>query len=192
MKPIQNTFTDHIKGLYEGHEVAPPNGMQDSIFNKLDSQANSDVSSSASMTSKAVLAAAVVLIGVAWYLMPTNDDAVSEEILTEEVVVEEVVAEEVAVEEVAVEEVVAKEAVTEEVVSTVVVPAETKSIESSNPVVEVKENPVVGEEIKTSSVVATPPVEVIQETEEAKVKEEEEDKKEDVEWVLPAKLKVDE
>ncbi len=187
MKPVQDTFTSHIKGLYEGHEVAPPKGMQDSIFNQLDSQANSGDSSSVSMTSKAVLVAAVVLVGAAWYLMPTNEEVVIEEISIEEVVVEEVVVEKAVVEEVVVEEVVV-----EEVASTVVVPAETKSIESSNPVVEVEKTTVASEKVETPSVVATPPVEVVKETEEPKVKEEVEEKKEDVEWVLPAKLEVDE
>jgi len=187
MKPVQDTFTSHIKGLYEGHEVAPPKGMQDSIFNQLDSQANSGVSSSVSMTSKAVLVAAVVLVGAAWYLMPTNEEVVIEEIATQEVVVEEVVVEKAVVEEVVVEEVVV-----EEVASTVVVPAETKSIDSSNPVVEVEKTTVVSEKVETPLVVATPPVEVVKETEEPKVKEEVKEKKEDVEWVLPAKLEVDE
>jgi hypothetical protein len=177
MKPVQDTFTSHIKGLYEGHEVAPPKGMQDSVFNQLDSQANSGVSSSVSMTSKAVLVAAVVLVGAAWYLMPTNEEVVIEEIATQEVVVEKAVVEEVAVEEVA---------------STVVVPAETKSIDSSNPVVEVEKTTVVSEKVETPSIVATPPVEVVKETEEPKVKEEVIEEKEDVEWVLPAKLEVDE
>ena len=182
MKPVQDTFTSHIKGLYEGHEVAPPKGMQDSVFNQLDSQANSGVSSSVSMTSKAVLVAAVVLVGAAWYLMPTNEEVVIEEIATQEVVVEKAVVEEVAVEEV----------VVEEVASTVVVPAETKSIVTSNPVVEVEKTTVVSEKVETPSVVATPPVEVVKETEGPKVKEEVIEKKEEVEWVLPAKLEVDE
>jgi hypothetical protein len=187
MKPVQDTFNSHIKGLYEGHEVAPPKGMQDSIFNQLDSQANSNVSSSVSMTSKAIFVAAVVIVGAAWYLMPTNEEVVIEEISTEEVVVEEVVVEKAVAEEVVVEE-----AVVEEVASTVVVPAETKSIETSNPVVDEEGATVVSEKVETPSVVATPSVEVVKETEEPKIKEEVEEKKEDVEWVLPAKLKVDE
>lgn len=192
MKPVQDTFTSHIKGLYEGHEVAPPKGMQDSVFNQLDSQANSGVSSSVSMTSKAVLVAAVVLVGAAWYLMPTNEEVVIEEIATQEVVVEKAVIEEVEEEEVVVEKAVVEEVAVEEVASTVVVPAETKSIDSSDPVAEVEKTTVVSEKVETPSVVATPPVKVVKETEEPKVKEEVKEKKEDVEWVLPAKLEVDE
>ena len=171
MKPVQDTFTNHIQGLYDGHEVAPPQGMQESVFNKLDSSVNSGVSGSTSLTSKAILGAAVVLIGFAWFLMP----------VTEEVVIEEVVVEEVVVVEEAVNTVIVDDA---QVTSTVAVPTKNESIETSNTSVEVKENIVLTEEIVTPSIVATPPVEVVQDTEE--------EKKEAIEWVLPAKLKVDE
>ena len=60
MKPVQDTFTSHIQGLYDGHEVAPPQGMKDSVFNQLDSE----VSGSSSLTSKAILGAAVVSSGL--------------------------------------------------------------------------------------------------------------------------------
>jgi hypothetical protein len=181
MKPVQDTFTNHIQGLYDGHEVAPPQGMQESVFNKLDSSVNSGVSGSTSLTSKAILGAAVVLIGFAWFLMPVTEEVVVEEVVVEEVVVEEVVVEEVVVVEEAVNTVIVDDA---QVTSTVAVPTKNESIETSNTSVEVKENIVLTEEIVTPSIVATPPVEVVQDTEE--------EKKEAIEWVLPAKLKVDE
>jgi len=189
MKPVQDTFTNHIQGLYAGHEVAPPQGMQESVFNKLDSSVNSGVSGSTSLTSKAILGAAVVLIGFAWFLMPVTEKVVVEEAVVEEVVVVEeavVVVEEVVVEEVVVEEAEVNTVIVEDaqVTSTVAVPTKNESIETSNTSVEVKENIVQTEEIVTPSIVATPPVEVVQDTEE--------DKKEAIEWVLPAKLKVDE
>jgi len=64
--------------------------------------------------------------------------------------------------------------------------------------VEVEENivlteEVLTEEVVTPSIVATPPVETVQKViEDQKTIEKVEEKKEAVEWVLPAKLKVDE
>jgi hypothetical protein len=173
MKPVQDTFTSHIQGLYDGHEVAPPQGMKDSVFNQLDSEA----SGVSGLTSKAVLVAAVVIVGFAWFLMPETDVVVEPEIVVEQVVVadEAVVADEVVVVEEAVE----------------VVTAKTESVE-------VEENIVLSEDIlseegATLPVVATPPVETVQkDNEEQKTIDKVEEKKEAVEWVLPAKLKVDE
>ena len=64
--------------------------------------------------------------------------------------------------------------------------------------VEVKENIVLSEKIlteedETPAVVVTPPVNTVQKViEDQKTIEKVEEKKEAVEWVLPAKLKVDE
>ena len=184
MKPVQDTFTSHIQGLYDGHEVAPPQGMKDSVFNQLDSEA----SGVSGLTSKAVLVAAVVIVGFAWFLMPETDVVVEPEIVVEQVVVadEAVVADEVVVvdEAVVVEETVVASSVE-------VVTAKTESVE-------VEENIVLSEDIlseegATLPVVASPPVETVQkDIEEQKTIDKVEEKKEAVEWVLPAKLKVDE
>ena len=184
MKPVQDTFTSHIQGLYDGHEVAPPQGMKDSVFNQLDSEA----SGVSGLTSKAVLVAAVVIVGFAWFLMPETDVVVEPEIVVEQVVVadEAVVADEVVVVE---EAVVVEETVVASSVE--VVTAKTESVE-------VEENIVLSEDIlseegATLPVVATPPVETVQkDNEEQKTIDKVEEKKEAVEWVLPAKLKVDE
>jgi len=184
MKPVQDTFTSHIQGLYDGHEVAPPQGMKDSVFNQLDSEA----SGVSGLTSKAVLVAAVVIVGFAWFLMPETDVVVEPEIVVEQVVVadEAVVADEVVVVE---EAVVVEETVVASSVE--VVTAKTESVE-------VEENIVLSEDIlseegATLPVVASPPVETVQkDIEEQKTIDKVEEKKEAVEWVLPAKLKVDE
>ncbi|MFB1018910.1 MAG: hypothetical protein QMC37_01545, partial [Flavobacteriales bacterium] len=86
--------------------------MKDSVFNQLDSEA----SGVSGLTSKAVLVAAVVIVGFAWFLMPETDVVVEPEIVVEQVVVadEAVVADEVVVVEEAVvveETVVVDEAV---------------------------------------------------------------------------------
>ncbi len=185
MKPVQDTFTSHIQGLYDGHEVAPPQGMKDSVFNQLDSEA----SGVSGLTSKAVLVAAVVIVGFAWFLMPETDVVVEPEIVVEQVVVadEAVVADEVVVVEEAV--VIEETVVVDEAVE--VVTAKTESVV-------VEENIVLSEDIlseegATLPVVASPPVETVQkDNEEQKTIDKVEEKKEAVEWVLPAKLKVDE
>ena len=170
MKPVQDTFTSHIQGLYDGHEVAPPQGMKDSVFNQLDSE----VSGSSGLTSKAILGAAVVIVGFAWFFMPETDVVVEPLIAVKQVVVSD---ETVVVDDA----VVVEEAVVVHVSS-----------------VEVEENIVLSEDVlreegATPPVVATPPAATVQkDIEEQKTIEKVEEKKEAVEWVLPAKLKVDE
>ena len=188
MKPVQDTFTSHIQGLYDGHEVAPPQGMKDAVFSQLDSE----VSGTSGLTSKAVLAAGVVIVGFAWFLMPETDVMVEPDIAVEQVVVanEAVVADKVVVVD---EAVVAS--------SVEVVTAKTESVEvatAKTESVEVEENILLSEDIlseegATLPVVASPPVETVQkDIEEQKTIDKVEEKKEAVEWVLPAKLKVDE
>ena len=195
MKPIKDIFSSHIQGLYKGHEVDAPGSVQDGVFNQLDAINGSTASGSASggFTSKAVLGAAVVIVGFAWYLMPVSED---------QVVVDEVV-EELAVEEVAVvKENVVTEAVYE--VSPEVVEAKVEiSVEEPILAEEENENTVVApvvEDVHPEVVVdvvipIVDPIvedEIIEEpapTEEViKIKED----KEVLEWVLPAKLEVDE
>jgi len=195
MKPIKDIFSSHIQGLYKGHEVDAPGSVQEGVFNQLDAINGSTASGSASggFTSKAVLGAAVVIVGFAWYLMPVSED---------QVVVDEVV-EELAVEEIeAVEEIVVTEAVYE--VSPEVVEAKVEiSVEEPILAEEENENTVVApvvEDVHPEVVVdvvipIVDPIvddEIIEEaapTEEViKIKED----KEVLEWVLPAKLEVDE
>jgi hypothetical protein len=199
MKPIKDIFSSHIQGLYKGHEVDAPGSVQDGVFNQLDAINGSTASGSASggFTTKAVIGAAVVIVGFAWYLMPVSED---------QVVVDEVV-EELAVEEIeAVEEIVVTEAVYE--VSPEVVEAKVEiSVEEPILAEEENENTVVApvvEDVHPEVVVdvvipivdpIVDPIvedEIIEEpapTEEViKIKED----KEVLEWVLPAKLEVDE
>jgi len=195
MKPIKDIFSSHIQGLYNGHEVDAPGSVQEGVFNQLDAINGSTASGSASggFTTKAVIGAAVVIVGFAWYLMPVSED---------QVVVDEVV-EELAVEEIeAVEEIVVTEAVYE--VSPEVVEAKVEiSVEEPILAEEENENTVVApvvEDVHPEVVVdvvipIVDPIvddEIIEEaapTEEViKIKED----KEVLEWVLPAKLEVDE
>ena len=164
MKPVQDTFTSHIQGLYDGHEVAPPQGMKDAVFNQLDSEVSG---SSSGLTSKLILGAAVVIVGFAWFYMPDQDTVVDETIVVEQVVVsgEVVVADEVVVAHVA--------------------PVEVENANTES--VEVEENIILSDEVATPSV-----VDVQKDIEDQKTIEKVEEKKEAVEWVLPAKLKVDE
>ncbi len=195
MKPIKDIFSSHIQGLYKGHEVDAPGSVQEGVFNQLDAINGSTASGSASggFTSKAVLGAAVVIVGFAWYLMPVSEDQVVVDEVVEELVVEEVeVVEEIvvteAVYEVSPEVVEAKVEISveepilaeEENENTVVAPV----VEDVHPEVVVDVvipivDPIVEDEIIEE---AAPSEEVI------KIKEE----KEVLEWVLPAKLEVDE
>lgn len=195
MKPIKDIFSSHIQGLYKGHEVDAPGSVQEGVFNQLDAINGSTASGSASggFTSKAVLGAAVVIVGFAWYLMPVSEDQVVVDEVVEELVVEEIeVVEEIvvteAVYEVSPEVVEAKVEISveepilaeEENENTVVAPV----VEDVHPEVVVDVvipivDPIVDDEIIEE---AAPTEEVI------KIKED----KEVLEWVLPAKLEVDE
>jgi hypothetical protein len=195
MKPIKDIFSSHIQGLYKGHEVDAPGSVQEGVFNQLDAINGSTASGSASggFTTKAVIGAAVVIVGFAWYLMPVSEDQVVVDEVVEELVVEEVeVVEEIvvteAVYEVSPEVVEAKVEISveepilaeEENENTVVAPV----VEDVHPEVVVDVvipivDPIVEDEIIEE---AAPSEEVI------KIKEE----KEVLEWVLPAKLEVDE
>jgi hypothetical protein len=195
MKPIKDIFSSHIQGLYKGHEVDAPGSVQEGVFNQLDAINGSTASGSASggFTSKAVLGAAVVIVGFAWYLMPVSEDQVVVDEVVEELVVEEIEA---------VEEIEVSEAVYE--VSPEVVEAKVEiSVEEPILAEEENENTVVApvvEDVHPEVVVdvvipIVDPIvddEIIEEaapTEEViKIKED----KEVLEWVLPAKLEVDE
>ena len=195
MKPIKDIFSSHIQGLYKGHEVDAPGSVQDGVFNQLDAINGSTASGSASggFTTKAVIGAAVVIVGFAWYLMPVSEDQVVVDEVVEELIVEEIEA---------VEEIEVTEAVYE--VSPEVVEAKVEiSVEEPILAEEENENTVVApvvEDVHPEVVVdvvipIVDPIvedEIIEEpapTEEViKIKED----KEVLEWVLPAKLEVDE
>ena len=195
MKPIKDIFSSHIQGLYKGHEVDAPGSVQDGVFNQLDAINGYTASGSASggFTTKAVIGAAVVIVGFAWYLMPVSEDQVVVDEVVEELVVEEIEA---------VEEIEVTEAVYE--VSPEVVEAKVEiSVEEPILAEEENENTVVApvvEDVHPEVVVdvvipIVDPIvdnEIFEEVAPAegviKIKE----VKEVLEWVLPAKLEVDE
>jgi len=191
MKPIKDIFSSHIQGLYKGHEVAAPGSVQEGVFNQLDAINGSAASgrTSGGFTSKAVLGAAVVIVGFAWYLMPVSEDQV---VVDEVAVVEELVVEEIEV----VEEIAVIEALNE-----VEVAPEVVEVSVEEPILaeeEIQKTVVtsVVEDVKPEVVVDTNvDVEIIEEaapTEEAVKIKEAQEPEEVLEWVLPAKLEVDE
>ena len=195
MKPMKDIFSSHIQGLYKGHEVDAPGSVQEGVFNQLDAINGSTASGSASggFTSKAVLGAAVVIVGFAWYLMPVSEDQVVVDEVVEELIVEEIEA---------VEEIEVTEAVYE--VSPEVVEAKVEiSVEEPILAEEENENTVVAPVVEdvhpevvvdvvipiVDPIVDDESIEEAAPTEEViKIKED----KEVLEWVLPAKLEVDE
>ncbi len=180
MKPIKDIFSSHIQGLYKGHEVAAPGSVQDGVFHQLDAINGSAASGGASggFTSKAVLGAAVVIVGFAWYLMPVSEDqlVVDEVEVVEEIAVIEALNEvEMAPEEVEVsveEPILAEEEIQKTVVTSVVEDVKPEVVVDTNVDVKIIEE-------------AAPTKEAV------KIKESQEPE-EVLEWVLPAKLEVDE
>ena len=195
MKPIKDIFSSHIQGLYKGHEVDAPGSVQEGVFNQLDAINGSTASGSASggFTSKAVLGAAVVIVGFAWYLMPVSEDQV---VVDDAEVVEELVVKEIeVVEEVAVIEALHVVEVAPEVVAVSVEEPILAEEENENTVVAPVVEDVHPEVVVDVVIPIVDPIvddEIIEEaapTEEViKIKED----KEVLEWVLPAKLEVDE
>ena len=192
MKPIKDIFSSHIQGLYKGHEVDAPGSVQEGVFNQLDAINGSTASGSASggFTSKAVLGAAVVIVGFAWYLIPVSEDQVVVDEVVEELVVEEVEG---------VDEIVVTEAVYE--VSLEVVEAKVEiSVEAPILAEEEIQKTVVTavvEDVKPEDVVDSNVEDEIIIEERAPTKEavkikEAQEPEEVLEWVLPAKLEVDE
>jgi len=202
MKPIKDIFSSHIQGLYTGQEVDAPGSVQEGVFNQLDAINGATTSGSASggFTSKAILGAAVVIVGFAWYLMPVSENQV---VVAEVEVVEELVVEDI--------EVVEEIAVIEAVYDVEVV----QEVQEVQEVVELKveasvEEPTLAEEVIVNTVVTSvekkvhPEVvvvdaivddEIIEEaapTEEVVKVKEAQELEEVLEWVLPAKLEVDE
>ena len=191
MKPIKDIFSSHIQGLYKGHEVAAPGSVQEGVFNQLDAINGSAASgrTSGGFTSKAVLGAAVVIVGFAWYLMPVSEDqvVVDEVAVVEELVVEEVeVVEEIAVIEALNEVEVAPEEVEVSVEEPILAEEKIQKTVVTSVVEDVKPEVVLDTNVDVEIIEETAPTE-----EAVKIKEEQE-LEEVLEWVLPAKLEVDE
>ena len=191
MKPIKDIFSSHIQGLYKGHEVAAPGSVQEGVFNQLDAINGSAASgrTSGGFTSKAVLGAAVVIVGFAWYLMPVSEDqvVVDEVAVVEELVVEELeVVEEIAVIEALNEVEVAPEVVEVSVEEPILAEEEIQKTVVTSVVEDVKPEVVLDTNVDVEIIEETAPTE-----EAVKIKEEQE-LEEVLEWVLPAKLEVDE
>ena len=190
MKPIKELFSTYIHDLYQGHEVVAPASVQKGLFHRLDAVDVSPSSSIASggFMSKAVLGSALVIVGFAWYLMPVSEDIevvdpAVEELAVEELAVEELVVEELVVEELVVEELenLAEPTVkVNEIHQTVVVPTETVvanqdvdvDVHGEEPAKEIIQQMSTGKEVETTKKV--------------------EKQEKALEWVLPAKLEVDE
>jgi hypothetical protein len=204
MKPVKDIFSSHIDGLYKGHEVEAPASIQDGVFKNLDAIKGgaSGGLASGGFSAKAVLGAACVIVGFAWYLMPVSEDQI---LIEDVVIVEEVIIEEAVIEAVIEEAIVVVPVIEDSSVEIDVVEAEVDVVEIeideiapvqaivSEPVVE----PVIEPAIETAILVqelepATEPVISVEEPiiEVVKVKEIQEPK-EVLEWVLPAKLEVD-
>ena len=179
MKPTNDQFEQQVRGLYEGYEVPAPASTKDAVFNKLDA-----AHTSGSFASKSLLIAASILTVGAIYMLSDEPTQAPVEAID---VVETV---EAPVVEQAVEIQVATEEVVEEVIKTPVIEAPVEVVETpvvvETPieVIEVVETPVV-EEIKE----VAPPVEVVET--ETVVEEKQEEEKKEVEWVLPASIKVE-
>ena len=97
MKPVKDIFSSHIDGLYKGHEVDAPASIQDGVFKNLDAIKGgaSGGLASGGFSAKAVLGAACVIVGFAWYLMPVSEDQI---LIEDVVIVEEVIIEEAVIE----------------------------------------------------------------------------------------------
>ena len=211
MKPVKDIFSSHIDGLYKGHEVDAPASIQDGVFKNLDAikgGASGGLASgglaSGGFSAKAVLGAACVIVGFAWYLMPVSEDQI---VIEDVVIVEEVIIEEAVIEAVIEEAIVVVPVIEDSSVEIDVVEAEVDVVEideiapvqaiANEPVVEPVAEPVIVPAIETAILVqelepVSEPVISVEEPiiEVVKVKEIQEPK-EVLEWVLPAKLEVD-
>ncbi len=201
MKPTNDLFEQQVKGLYEGHEVPAPASTKDAVFRKLDA-ANS--AGSLSFASKALLVTVpIISIGAVYWLLnqspttPTDHNVEVKEVVespvevvedTPEVIEVAITEEAEAEQEVEIEEAEQVVEIEKQVEDVAVKTTEESSAE------EVIADPIDdAQEIKE---IAPPPVEVVDlETtidSEAKVEEQKDEKKEEeVEWILPGKIKVE-
>mgnify|MGYP007101628837 CR=1 FL=1 len=198
MKPVKDIFSSHIDGLYKGHEVEAPASIQDAVFKNLDAIKGGASGGlvSGGFSSKAVLGAACVIVGFAWYLMPVSEDQI---VIEDVVIVEEVIIEEAVIEEAIVVVPVIEDSSVEVEVDEVEAEVNVVEIEIDEiaPVQAIVSEPVVEPVIEPAILVqelepVTEPVIIVEEPiiEVVKVKEIQEPK-EVLEWVLPAKLEVD-
>lgn len=186
MKPTNDLFEQQVRDLYEGFEVPAPASTKDAVFNDLDS---ANAPASGSFASKSLLIVASLLTVGAIYMLsgdtPSGAPApvVIEDVVDETTKSEPAIEVPAVIEEVAIETLQVIEEVDElpvEIVEDIPEVVENVVEETVIETPEVVETPVV-EEIKE----VAPPVEVIADTPPV------EEKKEEVEWVLPAKIKVE-
>ena len=187
MKPTNDLFEQQVRGLYEGFEVPAPASTKDAVFNDLDS---ANAPASGSFASKSLLIAASLLtVGAIYMLSGDTPSGAPAPVLIEDVV-DETTKCEPAIEVPAVIEEVAVEALQ------VIEEVDEVPVEIVEDIPEVVENVVEETVVETPEVVETPVVEEIKEV--APPVEDViadtppvEEKKEEVEWVLPATIKVE-
>ncbi len=185
MKPTNDLFEQQVRSLYEGFEVPAPASTKDAVFNDLDS---ANAPASGLFASKSLLIVASLLTVGTIYMLSGDTSSGAPATVVIEDVVEETTKSDPAIE---------APAVTEEVVETLQVIEEVDEVqvETVEDTPEVVENVVEETVVETPEVVETPvveeikevepPVEVIADTPPV------EEKKEEVEWVLPATIKVE-
>tara|TARA_B110000459_G_C16615473_1_gene498572 strand:- start:409 stop:996 length:588 start_codon:yes stop_codon:yes gene_type:complete len=195
MKPVKDIFSSHIDSLYNGHEVEAPASIQGAVFKNLDAIKGGASGGlvSGGFSSKAVLGAACVIVGFAWYLMPVSEDqiVIEDVVIIEEVIIEEPVIEEPVIEEPVIEEAIPVVPFIED--SSVEIDVVEAEVDEIAPVQTIVSEPVVEPAILVQELEpATEPVIIVEEPviDVVKVKETQEPK-EVLEWVLPAKLEVD-
>lgn len=170
MKPPNELFEQQVRGLYEGFEVSAPASAKDAVFKELDS---ANAPASGSFASKPLFITASLLTVGAVYMLTNNSSPVQDAPVVIEEVVEELVEIPILLEDPIVEfEVITPDPVVE-------IPVQNEEVVET-PAVVVKD-PVVIEEIKE----VAPPVDVLETTPVEK------EKKEEVEWLLPATIKVE-
>ena len=190
MKPVKDIFSSHIDSLYTGHEVEAPASIQGTVFKNLDAIKGGASGGlvSGGFSSKAVLGAACVIVGFAWYLMPVSEDQI---VIEDVVIIEEVIIEEPVIEEPVIEEAIPVVPFIED--SSVEIDVVEAEVDEIAPVQTIVSEPVVEPAILVQELEpATEPVIIVEEPviDVVKVKETQEPK-EVLEWVLPAKLEVD-
>jgi hypothetical protein len=195
MKPVKDIFSSHIDSLYNGHEVEAPASIQGAVFKNLDAIKGGASGGlvSGGFSSKAVLGAACVIVGFAWYLMPVSEDqiVIEDVVIIEEVIIEEPVIEEPVIEEPVIEEAIPVVPFIED--SSVEIDVVEAEVDEIAPVQTIVSEPVVEPAILVQELEpATEPVIIVEEPviDVVKVKETQEPI-EVLEWVLPAKLEVD-
>ena len=187
MKRTNDLFEQKVRSFYDGYEVSAPVSTKDAVFNELDSE------KPGSFASKPLLIVASVLTVGAIYMIsdqPTQTEGVEPSAQIKQIVASpEVLIEENALEEVIEIVKVEEPIITEQLVDPLVVQQTIVAQQTVIPeeALVAEEPTVIVEEIKE----VAQPVELV-ETETPILKEQEvEDTQEEIEWVLPAKIKVE-